>query len=212
MPKEQSSIDATIGDRSSQRTDDANNRETEAHDISSQEPQIADANAPIIQDKLDAETGNEGDRLSSSASFDEKVESEGVSAASPDEIGVDPSSSDRATNDPRSQTLEDERSLNENRVSDTSPPHGDVNEQETSTSESESSELANTSNDSDSVPAAQSTDLQDNVIDSDPPTAEEHPSTSNDDDANAVDEQTQRASNDPREIRRQQLQAQADSN
>ena len=211
VPKEQSSIDATVEDRSSQRTDDANNRETEAHDISSQEPQIEDANAPIIQDKLDAETGNEGDRLSSSASFDEKVESEGVSAASPDEIGVDPSSSDRATNDPRSQTLEDEPSLNENRVSDTSPPHGDVNEQETSTSESESSELANTSDDSDSVPAAQSTDLQDNVIDSDPPTAEEHSSTSNDDDANAVDEQTQRASNDPREIRRQQLQAQADS-
>ena len=211
MPKEQSSIDATVEDRSSQRTDDANNRETEAHNISSQEPQIEDANAPIIQDKLDAETGNEADRLSSSASIDEKVESEGVSAASPDEIGVDPSSSDRATNDPRSQTLEDEHSLNENRVSDTSPPHGDVNEQETSASESESSELASTSDDSDSVPAAQSTDLQDNVIDSDPPTAEEHSSTSNDDDANAVDEQTQRASNDPREIRRQQLQARADS-
>ena len=211
MPKEQSSIDATLGDRSSQRADDASNRETEAQDISPQEPQIEDANAPIIQDKLDAETGNEADRLSSSASIDEKVESESVSAASSDEIGVDPASSEWATNDPRSQTLEDEHSLNENRVSDTSPPHGDVNEQETSTSESESSEPANTSNDSDSVPAAQSTDLQDNVIDSDPPTAEERSSTSNDDDANAVDEQTQRASNDPREIRRQQLQAQADS-
>ena len=211
MPKEQSSIDATLGDRSSQRADDANNRETEVQDISSQERQIADANAPIIQDKLDAETGNEADRLSSSVSIDEKVESEGVSAASLDETGVDPSSSERATNDPRSQTLDDEPSLDENRVSDTSPPRGDANEQETSASESESSEPANTSNDSDSVPAAQSTDLQDNVIDSDPPTAEEHSSTSNDDDANAVDEQTQRASNDPREIRRQQLQAQADS-
>ena len=86
-----------------------------------------------------------------------------------------------------------------------------IRDRETSASEAESSEPANTSNDSDSVPAAQSTDLQDNVIDSDPPTAEEHSSTSNDDDANAVDEQTQRASNDPREIRRQQLQAQADS-
>ena len=211
VPKEQSSIDATLGDRSSQRADDANNRETEVQDISSQERQIADANAPMIQDKLDAETGNEADRLSSSVSIDEKVESEGVSAASLDETGVDPSSSERATNDPRSQTLDDEPSLDENRVSDTSPPRGDVNEQETSASESESSEPANTSNDSDSVPAAQSTDLQDNVIDSDPPTAEERSSTSNDDDANAVDEQTQRASNDPREIRRQQLQAQADS-
>ena len=86
MPKEQSSIDATLGDRSSQRADDANNRETEVQDISSQERQIADANAPMIQDKLDAETGNEADRLSSSVSIDEKVESEGVSAASLDAV------------------------------------------------------------------------------------------------------------------------------
>ncbi|MCH2337353.1 MAG: hypothetical protein MK316_08840, partial [Pseudomonadales bacterium] len=117
----------------------------------------------------------------------------------------------RATNDPRSQTTEDAPSISEDRVSETYPPHGNVEEQETSASESETSEMAITSDDSDSAPAVQLTDLQESVIDNDPPKAEENAAANIDEDSSAVDEQSHRASNDPREIRRQQLREQADS-
>ena len=211
MPKGQSSIDSAVEDRSSQRGQNESDGQTEAHDLASQEPQAPETSAPITQEKPDTETGVDADLLSSSGSVDEEVETATVAAASSNEIGVDPSSSERAPNDPRSQTTEDAPSISEDRVSETYPPHGNVEEQETSASESETSETAITSDDSDSAPAVQSTDLQESVIDNDPPKAEENAAANIDEDSSAVDEQSHRASNDPREIRRQQLREQADS-
>ena len=211
VPKGQSSIDSAVEDRSSQRGQNESDGQTEAHDLASQEPQAPETSAPITQEKPDTETGVDADLLSSSGSVDEEVETATVAAASSNEIGVDPSSSERATNDPRSQTTEDAPSISEDRVSETYPPHGNVEEQETSASESETSEMAITSDDSDSAPAVQSTDLHESVIDNDPPKAEENAAANIDEDSSAVDEQSHRASNDPREIRRQQLREQADS-
>jgi hypothetical protein len=124
---------------------------------------------------------------------------------SSDEEGIDNSSPARATNDPRSGALEEEPSSTPSQVSDSYSPDHQINDQEADEEDIEILSPADPSGGSETVP----TDLQNDLIAEDPPVTAENSSLSEDIDSNQVNEQATRASNDPREMRRQKLREQA---
>ena len=128
---------------------------------------------------------------------------------SSDEEGIDNSSPARATNDPRSEALEEEPSSTPSRVSDSHSPDHQINDQEADEEDIEILSPADPSGGSETVPPPLPTDVQNDLIAEDPPVTAENSSLSEDIDSNQVNEQATRASNDPREMRRQKLREQA---
>ena len=126
-----------------------------------------------------------------------------------DEEGIDNSSPTRATNDPRSEALEDEPSSTPNRISDSYSPDHQINAQEADEEDIEilAPEYPSGGSETDSPP--QPTDLQNDLIAEDPPVIAENSSLSEDIHSDQVNAQTTRASNDPREMRRQKLREEA---
>ena len=145
----------------------------------------------------------------SSTSIGKERDAEFLGQTTADEEGIDNSSPTRATNDPRSEALEEEPSSTPNRVSDSYSPDHQINEQEADEEDIEILASEYPSDSSEAVPPPQTTDLHTDLIAEDPPATEENSSLSEDIHSDQVNVQATRATNDPREMRRQKLREQA---
>tara|TARA_B100000446_G_scaffold47966_1_gene44324 strand:- start:2273 stop:2791 length:519 start_codon:yes stop_codon:yes gene_type:complete len=144
-----------------------------------------------------------------STAVGKELDAEILDQTTSDEEGIDNSSPARATNDPRSEDLEEEPSSTPNRISDSYSPDHQINDQEADEEDIETLAPESLSGGSETVPPPQPTDLQNDLIAEDPPVTEENSSLSEDIHSDQVDVQATRASNDPREMRRQKLREQA---
>tara|TARA_Y100000780_G_scaffold55968_1_gene48360 strand:+ start:1595 stop:4426 length:2832 start_codon:yes stop_codon:yes gene_type:complete len=206
-PKEQSSVEAAVGDSSTYHTDTESRTETD--EVSSQVPQsmpLATAETPEMDT---VEPINEVVLPDNSTAVGKELDAEILDQTTSDEEGIDNSSPARATNDPRSEDLEEEPSSTPNRISDSYSPDHQINDQEADEEDIETLAPESLSGGSETVPPPQPTDLQNDLIAEDPPVTEENPSLSEDIHSDQVNVQATRASNDPREMRRQKLREQA---
>ena len=209
-PKEQSSVEAAVGDSSTYHTDTESRTETD--EVSSQVPQsmpLATAETPEMDT---VEPINEVVLPDNSTAVGKELDAEILDQTTSDEEGIDNSSPARATNDPRSEDLEEEPSSTPNRISDSYSPDHQINDQEADEEDIETlapESLSGGSGGSETVPPPQPTDLQNDLIAEDPPVTEENSSLSEDIHSDQVNVQATRASNDPREMRRQKLREQA---
>ncbi len=206
-PKEQSSVEAAVGDSSTYHTDTESRTETD--EVSSQVPQsmpLATAETPEMDT---VEPINEVVLPDNSTAVGKELDAEILDQTTSDEEGIDNSSPARATNDPRSEDLEEEPSSTPNRISDSYSPDHQINDQEADEEDIETLAPESLSGGSETVPPPQPTDLQNDLIAEDPPVTEENSSLSEDIHSDQVNVQATRASNDPREMRRQKLREQA---
>ena len=206
-PKEQSSVEATVGDSSTYHTDSESRTETD--EVSSQGPQsmsLATAETPEMDT---VEPINEVVLPDNSTAVGKELDAEILDQTASDEEGIDNSSPARATNDPRSEDLEEEPSSTPNRISDSYSPDHQINDQEADEEDIETLAPESLSGGPETVPSPQPTDLQNDLIAEDPPVTDENSSLSEDIHSDQVNVQTTRASNDPREMRRQKLREQA---
>jgi ribonuclease E len=207
QPKEQSSVEAAIGDSSTYHTDTESR--TETVEVSSQGPQsmpLATAETPEMDT---VEPINEVVLPDNSTAVGKELDAEILDQTTSDEEGIDNSSQTRATNDPRSEDLEEEPASTPNRISDSYSPDHQINDQEADEEDIETLASESLSGGSETVPPPQPTDLQNDLIAEDPPVTDENSSLSEDIHSDQVNVQTTRASNDPREMRRQKLREQA---
>lgn len=202
-PKEQPSTEATVSDSSTGHAETESRSETE--EVSSQGPQSMSLAAVETQELDTVEPINEVVVPDSSTAIGTDRDADSPDQTSSDEEGIDNSSPAPATNDPRSGVLEEEPSSTPRRVSDSYSPDHQINDQEADEEDIEILSPADPSGGSETVP----TDLQNDLIAEDPPVTAENSSLSEDIDSNQVNEQATRASNDPREMRRQKLREQA---
>tara|TARA_B110000014_G_scaffold256587_1_gene239904 strand:- start:3525 stop:6350 length:2826 start_codon:yes stop_codon:yes gene_type:complete len=202
-PKEQPSTEATVSDSSTGHAETESRSETE--EGSSQGPQSMSLAAAETQELDTVEPINEVVLPDSSTAIGTDRDADSPDQTSSDEEGIDNSSPARATNDPRSGALEEEPSSTPSRVFDSYSPDHQINDQEADEEDIEILSPADPSGGSETVP----TDLQNDLIAEDPPVTAENSSLSEDIDSNQVNEQATRASNDPREMRRQKLREQA---
>ena len=147
-----------------------------------------------------------------STAVEKELDTEILDQTTSDEEGIDNSSPARATNDPRSEDLEEEPSSTPNRISDSYSPDHQINDQEADEEDIETlapESLSGGSGGSETDPPPQPTDLQNDPIAEDSPVTEENSSLSEDIHSDQVNVQATRASNDPREMRRQKLWEQA---
>ena len=206
-PKEQSSVEAAVGDSSTYHTDTESRTETD--EVSSQVPQsmpLATAETPEMDT---VEPINEVVLPDNSTAVGKELDAEILDQTTSDEEGIDNSSPARATNDPRSEDLEEEPSSTPNRISDSYSPDHQINDQEADEEDIETLAPESLSGGSETVPPPQPTDLQNDLIAEDPPVTDENSSLSEDIHSDQVNVQATRASNDPREMRRQKLREQA---
>ncbi|MEC9251657.1 MAG: ribonuclease E/G, partial [Pseudomonadota bacterium] len=206
-PKEQPSTEATVSDSSTGHAETESRTETE--EVSSQGPQSMSLAAAETQELDTVEPINEVVVPNSSTAIGTDRDADSPDQTSSDEEGIDNSSPARATNDPRSEALEEEPSSTPRRVSDSYSPDHQINDQEADEEDVEILSPSDPSGGSETVPPPLPTDLQNDLIAEDPPVTEENSSLSEDIDSNQVNEQATRASNDPREMRRQKLREQA---
>ena len=206
-PKEQPSTEATDSDSSTGHAETESRSETE--EGSSQGPQSMSLAAAETQELDTVEPINEVVLPDSSTAIGTDRDADSPDQTSSDEEGIDNSSPARATNDPRSGALEEEPSSTPSRVSDSYSPDHQINDQEADEEDIEILSPADPSGGSETVPPPLPTDLQNDLIAEDPPVTAENSSLSEDIDSNQVNEQATRASNDPREMRRQKLREQA---
>ena len=206
-PKEQSSVEAAAGESSAYHADTASRTETD--EVSSQGPQSMPL-ATVETPEMDiVEPINEVVLPDSSTAVGNERDAEILDQTTSDEEGIDNSSPTRATNDPRSEAPEDEPSSTPNRISDSYSPDHQINVQEADEEDIEilAPEYPSGGSETDSPP--QPTDLQNDLIAEDPPVIAENSSLSEDIHSDQVNAQTTRASNDPREMRRQKLREEA---
>tara|TARA_B100001146_G_scaffold76309_1_gene67683 strand:+ start:162 stop:680 length:519 start_codon:yes stop_codon:yes gene_type:complete len=144
-----------------------------------------------------------------STAVGKELDAEILDQTASDEEGIDNSSQTRATNDPRSEDLEEEPASTPNRISDSYSPDHQINDQEADEEDIETLASESLSGGSETVPPPQPTDLQNDLIAEDPPVTDENSSLSEDIHSDQVNVQATRASNDPREMRRQKLREQA---
>ena len=206
-PKEQPSTEATVSDSSTGHAETESRSETE--EGSSQGPQSMSLAAAETQELDTVEPINEVVLPDSSTAVGNERDAEILDQTTSDEEGIDNSSPTRATNDPRSEALEDEPSSTPNRISDSYSPDHQINDQEADEEDIEILSPADPSGGSETVPPPLPTDVQNDLIAEDPPVTAENSSLNEDIDSNQVNEQATRASNDPREMRRQKLREQA---
>ena len=205
--KEKSSVEAAVGDSSTYHAD--NERRTETDEVSSQGPQSMPLTTAETPEMDTVEPVNEVVLPDSSTSIGKERDAEFLGQTTADEEGIDNSSPTRATNDPRSEALEKEPSSTPNRVSDSYSPDHQINEQEADEEDLEILAPEYPSDSSEAVPPPQTTDLHTDLIAEDPPATEENSSLSEDIHSDQVNVQATRATNDPREMRRQKLREQS---
>ena len=205
--KEKSSVEVAVGDSSTYHAD--NERRTETDEVSSQGPQSMPLTTAETPEMDTVEPVNEVVLPDSSTSIGKERDAEFLGQTTADEEGIDNSSPTRATNDPRSEALEKEPSSTPNRVSDSYSPDHQINEQEADEEDLEILAPEYPSDSSEAVPPPQTTDLHTDLIAEDPPATEENSSLSEDIHSDQVNVQATRATNDPREMRRQKLREEA---
>ncbi len=212
VSNQQSSIDTTNDDPSTDHTPNEINKETDADEVLPQEPQTAPLNTSETRETSNAETITEVDHRSGSTSIGKEVGTELVAQTTPDTTeGIDNSSLARSANDPRNQAPEDERSVIPNGLPDSDSPDLQIRAQEAIDEETDTLPPQDSSGDSGAFSTTQPGDGQDDPVDDTPPVIEQNSLPSDGNNSDEADEQVTRASNDPREIRREKLRKQADN-
>tara|TARA_B100000586_G_scaffold38882_1_gene24967 strand:- start:2857 stop:3498 length:642 start_codon:yes stop_codon:yes gene_type:complete len=212
VSNQQSSIDTTNDDPSTDHTPNEINKETDADEVLPQEPQTAPLNTSETRETSNAETITEVDHRSGSTSIGKEVGTELVAQTTPDTTeGIDNSSLARSANDPRNQAPEDERSVIPNGLPDSDSPDLQIRAQEAIDEETDTLPPQDSSGDSGAFSTTPPGDGQDDPVDDTPPVIEQNSLPSDGNNSDEADEQVTRASNDPREIRREKLRKQADN-
>ncbi|MEE3279288.1 MAG: ribonuclease E/G, partial [Pseudomonadota bacterium] len=197
---------------STHRTRNEINRDTGADEVLAREPQTAPLSTNEVREKASAEPITEVEHSSSSASIGEDAEPEVVDQIPPGVTeGIDDSSVSRPANDPRNQASEQEPSVIPDGTPDPDSPDVQIENQEAVKEDAFTIVPQRASGDSGGSPTTPPGDRQDGRIDDTLQVREEDSLPSGDKNSDESSEQVTRASNDPREIRRQKLQDQADS-
>ena len=210
LSKEQLSANTVVDDSSTYTSHHETEVETEAHNVPTQEPRMMAHNKSETPETGDVKTMKEVNLPNSIVSTSKEVETDTQPDKTLDDEGIDTSSLTRAKNDPRGRELTEEPAVEPNPLPDSQVPEPQISNQSAEEADVETLTPGRPSSSLNASPTGQSTDRQTDLGDENARALEETSSPSRDSDADQVDVKPTRASNDPREIRRQKLQEQAD--